>query len=355
MTKKLELILKMIVLSLGLIAVLSVMFKDKKQSDKVSDIEYDFAMGTTISVNLYNNKNQDTIINNIFEDIKDLDNSLISWRNDNSELGRFNSSYLVNEEYLISDELYMITQDALSLCKDSNGALEITIRPLANLWGIEDTTDKGFVVPKQEEINKALDSVGYEYIQLGKNADNSAYMICSKEDMIVDFGAVGKGYALDRTRKILDKNNCEGAVVTVGGSILVYGNKPNDESFKIGIRDPKKGISDDDMIGYLDFPSGTISFVSTSGGYEKYKTADGKDYHHILDRSTGYPSDSDLASVTIVCDNGLLSDGLSTACFIMGYDQSLSLLKKYNAEAVFIDKDNKVIVTDGLKDIWKQK
>ena len=80
---------------------------------------------------------------------------------------------------------------------------------------------------------------------------------------------------------------------------------------------------------------------------------DGVRYHHILDPSTGYPADSGLISVTIVCDNGLLSDGLSTACFILGLEKSQSLLKKYNAEAVFVDKDKNVYMTDGMKDMFE--
>ena len=80
---------------------------------------------------------------------------------------------------------------------------------------------------------------------------------------------------------------------------------------------------------------------------------DGVRYHHILDPSTGYPADSGLISVTIVCDNGLLSDGLSTACFILGLEKSQSLLEKYNAEAVFVDKDKNVYVTDGIKDMFE--
>ena len=75
-------------------------------------------------------------------------------------------------------------------------------------------------------------------------------------------------------------------------------------------------------------------------------------YHHILDPKTGYPADSGLISVTIVCEDGWLSDGLSTACFVLGYEDSLPLLETYQAEAVFVTEDKEVIVTDGLKDMF---
>ena len=86
--------------------------------------------------------------------------------------------------------------------------------------------------------------------------------------------------------------------------------------------------------------------------YEKYVIEDGVRYHHILDPKTGYPADSGLISVTIVCDDGWLSDGLSTACFVLGYEDSLPLLEIYQAEAVFVTEDKEVIVTDGLKDMF---
>ena len=81
-----------------------------------------------------------------------------------------------------------------------------------------------------------------------------------------------------------------------------------------------------------------------------YFMEDGKRYHHILDPKTGYPVWNGLDSVTVVCDSGLLADGLSTACFVLGMDDALELLEKYNAEAVFVDEDKNVYLTSGMKD-----
>ena len=92
------------------------------------------------------------------------------------------------------------------------------------------------------------------------------------------------------------------------------------------------------------------NYVSTSGDYEKYFEQDGVRYHHILDPKTGYPAESGLISVTIVTKNGLLSDGLSTACFVLGLEEGMELIEKYQAEAVFIDKNYNVYVSEGLQD-----
>ena len=146
------------------------------------------------------------------------------------------------------------------------------------------------------------------------------------------------------TKDILKSGNIKNAVVSVGGSVLVYG-----KSATVGITDPY------DTSSYMAVLKLKDKFISTSGDYEKYFEQDGKRYHHIIDPSTGYPSEGDLTSVTVISDSGLESDALSTACFVLGYKKSLGLLNQYNAEAVFIFKDKTVAVTDGIKKSFEIK
>ncbi len=363
MNRKIVNLLKMIVLSLGLIAVVFAFGnkKDTKVTNK-GDSSYGFAMGTSISVTIYD-KDVDVVklTNSINEEIKSLDENILSWRTGGSEVALLNQSCGEGEVYKLSPELYNILIQSLDICFDSQGALDITIRPLATLWNIEGDSDEGFVPPTKEEIDEALKQVGYKNIAvLTETYTNSAsevtaqahYVSWEKSGVIMDFGATGKGYALDKARVILEEEKVEGALVTVGGSILVFGEKSDGSSWKVGVRDPNKPNDTSAMIGHIEFEPGTKTCVSTSGGYEKFKTYEGKDYHHILDSKTGYPAESDLLSVTVVCENGLYSDGLSTACFVLGYEKSLPILEKYEAEAVFMDSAGTIIVTDGLKDNW---
>ncbi len=366
MNKKVVTLLKMLILSLGLIGVFVMYGKDKEKNvDETEQTSYGFAMGTSISVSIYDQTvDANQITESINQEIKALDEELISWRASGSELRKLNENYTTAQGYEISQELLVVLRQSLDICRNSNGALDITIRPLATMWNIEGDSEDAFVPPSAEDIESALEYVGYDKVDIitesyGNDAKEvtkeNYYIYLSEDDMILDLGATGKGYALDKAKVILEEAQVDGALVTVGGSILIYGEKHSGESWKIGVRDPHKPDDTSAMIGYLELEPGTVTCVSTSGGYEKYKTYEGKDYHHILDSKTGYPADSDLLSVTVVCDNGLVSDGLSTACFVLGYEESVPLLEKYGAQAVFMDSNGDIIVTEGLKDKWIEK
>lgn len=358
MKKKVVILLKM--LALSMVLILAYRIGDESRSDKEQKLTsdalyaegaytiYDFAMGTSVCVSIYDDSGKtEEYSTKVIEEIKDIDESVISWRSPDSELYVLNHSYQPQEKYNLSDSLYPALDEALQICYDSGGALDVTIRPLAQVWNIEEADSETFTVPDENAIKEALEHVGYESVSLSE-AENTVTI--GEPGIVIDLGAVGKGYALDVAKEYLDEWNVDGAVVSVGGSILVYGEKNDGSDWKIGIRNPIG--AQDDMIGYLSFPPGTNTCVSTSGDYEKFFIVDGVRYHHILSRETGYPADAGLSSVTVVCANGLYSDALSTACFVLGYEKSLPLLEKYQAEAVFIDKDNHITVTGGLEAVF---
>ena len=130
------------------------------------------------------------------------------------------------------------------------------------------------------------------------------------------------------------------AVVSIGGSILLYG----EGGFSVGIASPKKGSAD--YIATIKTGSG---FVSTSGTYERCFDYKGVRYHHILDPVTGYPVQNGLASVTIVSDSGVLSDALSTACFVLGIEEGKKLAEQYGCQAINVTDDKHIYTTDEIK------
>lgn len=286
------------------------------------------AMGTVINVRLFGpdgEKNSQLIIENINETEK----ALLSRNEKNSDVDRVNAN--PGTAVSVSVETADIISKSVDVSKSCGGVFDITVGEVTKLWDFGG--DKQHL-PSENEITEKLNTVRYSSIKV---TDTTVRI---GEGQSLDLGAVGKGAACDRIKTLLSSTSTDSAVVSVGGSLLLYGKK----DFNIGIVNPE---NDQASMGTLRLSD---TFVSTSGNYEKFFEADGKKYHHILDATTGYPADSRLSSVTVICDSGLLSDALSTACYILGYNASLELLGEYDAQAVFIFKDKTVRVTDGIKD-----
>ena len=218
------------------------------------------------------------------------------------------------------------------LAKDSNGAFDPTIGKIIRLW---DITGENPHVPEQSELDELLKDVGYQKVSLDGDK------VTLEKGATLDLGATGKGIGCDVVSDFLKtQEDVSGMILNLGGSsVMAYGEKPDGSDWKVAVTDPRD--VEGDYLGAITLEGG--EFLSTSGDY-------GKRYHHILDPKTGYPVWNGLDSVTVVCDSGLLADGLSTACFVLGMDDALELLEKYNAEAVFVDEDKNVYLTSGMKD-----
>ncbi len=336
---------------------------------------YGFAMGSTISVRLYG-EDAETCQREVIDAVKELDRKVISWREEGSELAEWNRTAKAGTDVKISGTLGDALVKSLELSHASDGALDITLRPVLEVWGIEEANPGDFRVPSEQELKaagakrgtadlrltgngKVWDGMGSQQNTQRKRQQDTQqkrqqdtepeYALArSREDIILDLGSVGKGYALDVVYDNLQGRSLSGGVIAVGGSIMVYGSRGDGREFRVGIRDPE-GLPED-ILGYITFASGTgKQCISTSGGYEKYIEKDGVRYHHIIDPKTLRPAESDLISVTVICGNGLLSDGLSTACFILGEERAVKLLRKYEAEGVFVRRDGSVISTPGIE------
>ena len=336
----------------------------------------DFVMSTVLSEKIYGTKD---VTQDIKEELDKLEKEQLSWREDSSIVSKINADAQKGTKTKLDSDMTSWVEDSLELAKRSNGAFDPTIGRLTRLWNIEGDNPK---VPSKQEIKNTLEDTGYTKIHLEKvesqntantkknvdkdikdntaknkeisedtsqntNTNESVSSIYIGDKCTLDLGAVGKGIACDVVQDYLKKQKeVSGAVIAVGGSILLYGSKADGSDWNVAVQNPRG--QDGEAMGVLSL-SGTTN-VSTSGDYEKYFMQDGKRYHHILDPSTGYPADSGLISVTIVSDSGLLSDGLSTACFVLGKEKGEKLLETYGAEGVFIDQNKKVTVTKGLKD-----
>ena len=304
-----------------------------------SDIEKytnaDFAMDTVVSETLYTSGAD--INTQIGEKLREMETTLLSWTEENSQISQLNNADGKTME--VSDDLAADLEKIRQLSQDSNGAFDPTLGKIIRLWDIAGENPH---VPDQSEIDTLLPEVGYEKIQVDGNN------VTLLDGCTLDLGAVGKGMGCDLIMDYLrSQPDVSGMILNLGGSsVMTYGEKPDGSPWKVALTDPRD--TEGDYLGAITLDAN--QFLSTSGDYEKYFIEDGIRYHHILDPKTGYPVWNGLTSVTIVCDQGYLADGLSTACFVLGMDAAKPLLEKYDAEAVFVDEDKNVYVTSGLMD-----
>ena len=258
--------------------------------------------------------------------VRELDSKQLSRYTSGSEISRINSE----AETVLSDEMRDYITELLEVGKMSGGKFDIALGAVSDLWSFNDSPR----VPSTDELTEALSRSGSDKLSLSGNTLTRA------DGCIVDLGSAGTGIALDKVKSYLSDKKISSAVVSVGGSVLLYGKG----SFNVGVRDPWGEAGRSVMTVKLG-----AGCVSTSGSYERCFEQGGKRYHHILDPDTGLPVENGLVSVTVISDSGLLSDALSTACFVLGAEGGAKLAAKYGCEAIFITEDKKVICTDGIK------
>lgn len=301
----------------------------------------DILMGTSFHGTVYGGKRE--VLPDLAEELRRLETEQLSWREETSEIARINFSAGKEPYENIGAEVSGYLVDILDIADRSGGALDPTIGNISRLWDFGGVNER---LPEKGEIGTFLEKTGYEKLQVSENS------IFIPEGMSLDLGAVGKGIGADRAADFIKKQDgIEGAVIALGGSIALIGSKPDQAPWNLAIANPRG--EEGEILGLLKL-SGE-QFISTSGDYEKYFEVDEKRYHHILNPKTGYPAESGLISVTVVCESGLKSDGLSTACFVLGLERGMELLKEYGAEGVLVDEEKNVYITEGLKSLFDLK
>lgn len=237
----------------------------------------------------------------------------------------------------ISEDLAALLSEGLDITRESDGAFDIAIAPLTSLW---DFTAEDPKVPDDAAIQKALPLCSSD----GVTIDGQDITLPS-DDIQFDVGAIAKGYIADRLKDFLVKKSVKSAIINLGGNVLCIGSKPDGTPFKIGIQKPFADRNETEAV--MDI---TGKSVVSSGIYERCFKQGGKLYHHILNPKTGYPYDNSLISVTIISDQSVDGDALSTTCFALGLEDGLKFAEKKGVQAVFITEDYKLHYTDGFRD-----
>ena len=309
----------------------------------------EFVLGTVCSVNLFEFGNE-KLYSDIFVRVWEIDRTM------NATGGLFGNQLstliLINQNagiapVQIGDDLLDVLQKAKYYAELSKGAFDPTIGPLVSLWGIGTDAER---VPEAYEIEQALSLVDWRDLILDRE-QGTAFL--RQQGMKLDLGAIAKGYAADEVIRIAKEAKAVHGIIDMGGNIVALGGRDKNRRaasapWRIGIQDPlgQRGT-------YIGVLLAADKSVVTSGVYERYFEIDGKTYHHILSTEDGYPVDNGLLSVTIIADQSIDADGLSTSVFALGFQKGLDLLKTIpNTEAIFIFDDCSVFITDNLKKVF---
>lgn len=298
----------------------------------------EFLMNTLIEINIYGTEDE-VIMNKVYDRLFEIEKTMSKTVKD-SDIFKINSNS--GKEVKVKPETYKVLEEAIYLAEKTEGTFDPTIGPLVNLWDINESKEDRNWIPKEIEIEIAKELVDFRNIEMLE--ENTVRL--KEKGMEIDLGGIVKGFAADEITKILKQEKVESAILDLGGDLYAYGKKMDNTPWKIGIQNPE--IEGRDYMGILSIQDKSIV---TSGNYERYFELNGEVYHHIIDKNTGYPSNNELASVTIVSDKGIDGDSYSTAFYILGIEKSLEMLKDLDGiDGIFITKGKKVHITDGIRE-----
>ncbi len=290
-----------------------------------------FAMNTIMNLTVYG-ENASEVLQDARGMVQKYE-QLFSVNIETSDVAKLNNAG--GQSVQVSEETYDVLQRSIQLSQQTEGFFDVSIYPLVRAWGF---TTESYRVPEEKEIQEILQHIDYRNILLGKEN-----MVTIPADMQIDLGAIAKGYLSQKLIELFEEKQVTAAVVSLGGNVQTYGRKPDGTAFQVGITDPIDGVS---VYGGLEVGE---KAVVTSGSYQRYFEQDGKQYHHIMDKRTGAPAESDLKSVTVIANRGDVADSLATALFVMGKEKAIAFDESHDeVQLILIDSQNQVWTSEGL-------
>ena len=255
---------------------------------------------------------------------------------------------LVEGEHLVR-KVDRKTIDLLLFAKEmyelTNGETNVAMGSVLKLWHDErDKKPAEASLPSYEALQNASSHTDIRNIVID---EEKSTVFLSDTDMLLDVGAVAKGYAVEMIARELEKMGVSGYAISAGGNVRAIGSKPGGENWSIGIENP------DPFSSYIETLSISNKSVVTSGSYQRYYTVGGKNYHHIIDKDTLFPSVY-FESVSVVTENSAMADALSTALFCMSIEEGMKLIESIeNTEAVWLTADGVKTVSSGISSYIK--
>ncbi len=295
------------------------------------------ALNTTCTISILNSP---VIDMNIIKDLIDHIENLMSSHIVSSDISQINK--LAGVDFYKPDSKTLdIIREGIKYGDLSNGDFDISIGPLVSLW---DINNQSRVVP-DNEISSILHLIDYKKIIIKNNS-----VKLSSPGMALDLGGIAKGYAASVVKEFLINNGVTSAIINLGGNIDLIGTKPDGSLWNIGIQHPRKERGQ-----YIGILSVNDSSLVSSGDYERFFIKDGIRYHHILNSDNGFPKNGDIISSSILVDDSVKGDALSTITFGQSISEIEKLRDKIKFEGIFITRDKSIYLTSGVKEIFTLK
>ncbi|MRX39041.1 FAD:protein FMN transferase [Flavobacterium sp. LC2016-23] len=256
----------------------------------------------------------ETLIKETIAEIIRIENLISDWKSD-SQVSEVNQNAGIRA-VKVDPEVFDLTKRAIAISKITNGAFDISFAALEKVWKYDGSMTK---IPTPEQIKKSVEKVGYQNIVL----DSIQSTIFLKlPGMKIGFGSIGKGYAADKAREVMEAKGVKAGIVNASGDLTTWGKQPNGKEWTIGITNPF------DTDKFVKIFSLKREAVTTSGNYEKFVELNGKRYSHIINPITGYPA-TGLVSVTVFGPSAEMANGFSTSLIVLGKEAGLQLIHKY--------------------------
>ena len=299
--------------------------------------ETGFYLDTVVQITLYDTDGRDTCLKNIQECFEMIDRyeRIFSATIEDSDVWNINHSG--GNPVSVSDDTISLLQTALFYSELSDGRVDVTVLPLSELWDF--SSEGNSHKPNDNDIQKAVSHIDYHTVSIDGNS-----VTLSDSEAAIDLGFIAKGYIADRLKGYLLEQGTTSACINLGGNLITIGNKPDGHPYRIGIQKPFG--YEGEIITAIDV---TDSSVVSSGVYERYFYEGDELYHHLLDTSTGYPADNNIAGVTILTPSSVDADALSTTCYFLGIDAGMELIESLdNTEVLFITMEGDLRHSDGF-------
>ena len=286
-------------------------------------------MGTRFEITLVSTQEAaNQYLNAAQGEIERIERLISSW-DANSQTAEINRQAGITP-VKVAKELYDLIARSIEISKITQGAFDISYAALDPVWFFDGRMK---AVPSEFERLKSVQNIGFKDLVLNAK-EQTVYL--PKKGMKIGFGAIGKGYAADATKKLMKSLGVSSGIINASGDLTSWGKKPDGTDWQVGISNPENPAK-----VFSWFPVRDAA-VATSGNYEKYVTLEGKQYSHIMDPRTGMPV-SGIKSVTVFAPKAELADAFATAVFIMGIDTGIDTISQLpGMSCIIVDAENNI-------------